>query len=370
VGGCCAINTAFTPTKTEPAKKLRRVIVFVIEIDDINESMDDHAKMTEIIMGFVPAQAVSVAAELGIADLLAKEPMSAERLAEETHTNPKTLFRLLRFLASIGIFQVDGMYRFSLTPLASLLRSGTPDSMRPMAQIMGRLGPRTVNHLLDAVQSAKYPFQVAYGKHLFEYLSEHPQDAGIFDAAMNGFHGSETDAVLDAYNFAGISALADIGCGNGTVLSATLKRHPSMRGIFFDRPHVIERARRAIQAEGLSDRSEILAGSFFEGVPGGADAYFMRHIIHDWSDEPALQILRNIRQKMPPQGRLLIVEMIVPEGNDPSIAKGFDITMMLFPDGLERTEKEYRRLLEKGGFELSGITPTASSVSVIEAKPL
>jgi hypothetical protein len=143
-----------------------------------------------------------------------------------------------------------------------------------------------------------------------------------------------------------------------------------MRGIFFDRPHVIERARPKIQAAGLIDRSELVAGSFFENVPGGADAYFMRHIIHDWSDEPALQILKNIRQQVPPQGRLLIVEMIVPEGNDPSVAKAFDITMMLFPDGVERTEKEFGRLLKAAGFELSGITPTASVVSVIEAKPL
>ena len=332
--------------------------------------MDHHAKMAELIMGFVPAQAVAVAAELGIADLVAREPMTAERLAAETHANPRALFRLLRYLASIGVFQADEQDRFGLTPMASLLRSDSEGSMRSMARIMGRLGPRSADRLIDGVRSVRCAFEVAFGKPIFEFLSERPEEAQLFDAAMNGFHGSETGAVLEAYDFAGISTLADIGCGNGGVMLATLKRYPSLRGLFFDRPDVIERTGASIGAAGLAGRCELVSGSFLESVPRGPDAYFMRHIIHDWSDDPALRILQNIRQAIPPAGRLLIVEMIVPGGNAPSLAKSFDVTMMLLPDGLERTEEEYRELLRAGGFEVSGITPTLSPVAVIEARPV
>jgi hypothetical protein len=333
--------------------------------------MEHRAKVADLIMGFVPAQAVAVAAELGIADLVAREPMTAEQLAAVTHSHPRTLFRLLRYLASIGIFHADENNRFSLTPMASLLRSDMQDSMRSMARIMGRAGPLTSNHLIDAVRSAKYPFQEAFGKPLFAYLNEHPEEAQLFDSAMNGFHGGETEAMLEAFDFAGISTLADIGCGNGSVLTATLNRHPKLHGLFFDQRHVIERTRPGIDAAGVADRSRLVSGSFFESVPDGADAYLLRHIIHDWNDEASLRILRNIRDVTPQTGRLLIVEMVIPEGNDPSIAKNFDMVMMLFPpDGLERTEDEYRKLLRAGGFEILRITPTASPVSVIEAYPV
>jgi SAM-dependent methyltransferase len=333
--------------------------------------MEHQARMADLIMGFVPAQAVAVAAELGIADLVAREAMTAEQLAALTHSNPRNLFRLLRYLASLGIFKVDQNNRFGLTPMASLLRSDIEGSMRSMSRIMGRTGPLTSNHLIDAVRSAKYPFEMAFGTPLFAFLSEHHEEAALFDAAMNGFHGRETEAVLDAYDFGSVSTLADLGCGNGSVLLATLKKYPALRGLFFDQPHVIERARASIQAAGLTDRCEILSGNFFESAPAGADIYFLRHIIHDWSDEASLRILRNIRGVIPPKGRLLIVEMVVPEGNDASAAKNFDMVMMLFPpDGLERTEEEYRKLLRMAGFDISGITPTASPVSVIEARPI
>jgi SAM-dependent methyltransferase len=256
-----------------------------------------------------------------------------------------------------------------MTPMASLLRSDAEGSMRSMARIMGRLAPRAVDHLLDGIRTGKCPLEVALGKPAFEYLSERPEDAALFDAAMTGFHGPETGAVLDAYDPAGISRLADIGCGNGSALLATLKRHPMLRGIFFDQGHVLDRARPAIEAADERERCELVPGNFFESVPSGADAYFLRHIIHDWTDELSLSILRNIRRAIPSTGRLLIVEAIIPEGNEPHPAKNFDIAMMLFPNGMERTEKEYRELLKAAGFKISKVVPTASPVSVIEAWP-
>ena len=332
-------------------------------------TVDPRVQMSGLIMGFVPAQAIAIAAELGIADLVAREPMTAKQLAQATSSDASALFRVLRYLASLGIFQADEQDRFALTPMAELLRSDAADSMRSMARIMGRVGPGAVSRLVDAVRSGKNPFALAFGQHLFEYLPTHPDDAVLFDAAMNGFHGPETDAVLDAYSYAGVSTLADIGCGNGTVLTATLRRHPSLNGVFFDQPDVVERARAAAD-EDISGRSQFVSGSFFESVPAGADAYQMRHIIHDWSDELSLKILKNIRSVIPPHGRVLVVETIVPEGNDPSPAKLFDIMMMLFPpNGLERTEREFRNLLHDAGLAVTSVTPTASPVSVIEARP-
>jgi hypothetical protein len=332
-------------------------------------TVDPRVQMSGLVMGFVPAQAIAIAAELGIADLVAREPMTATQLAEATGSDARALYRVMRYLASLGIFQADEQERFALTPMAELLRSDAADSMRSMSRIMGRVGPGTVSGLLDGVRTGKNPFEMAFGQHLFEYLPTHPEDAVLFDAAMNGFHGPETDAVLGAYSYDGVSTLADIGCGNGTVLTATLRRYPSLKGLFFDQPDVVERARVAAD-EDIAGRSQFVSGSFFESVPPGADAYQMRHIIHDWSDELSLQILKNIRSVIPSNGRVLIVETIVPEGNDPSFAKLFDMMMMLFPpNGLERTEREFRDLLRGAGFTVASVTPTASPVSVIDARP-
>ena len=187
---------------------------------------------------------------------------------------------------------------------------------------------------------------------------------------MTAIHGPETVAMLDAYEFGGIGRLVDAGGGNGSLLTAMLARHPEMRGVLFDLPHVAERAKADIAAAGLGDRCEAVGGSFFEAVPDGADAILLRHIIHDWSDADAVRILGNCARALAPGGRVLVVEMLVPEGNAPSLAKRFDLSMMVLPGGVERTEAEYRALFEAGGLTLSGITPTASPSFVIEGRPV
>jgi hypothetical protein len=334
-------------------------------------TFDARAHMSQLLTGFIPAQALAVAAELGLADRLSDGPKTSGELAQLTGTDARTLFRLMRFLASLGIFRADDAERFSLTPMAELLKSDATDSMRSMARIMGRIGPASVGRLLDGVRHGTCPFEEAFGQPLFDWLGAHPDEAILFDAAMNGFHGPETAAVLDAYPLDAVSTLADIGCGNGTALAAALRRHPSLRGMFFDQQHVIDRMRARIEQDaGLAGRYDFRSGSFFDAVPSGADAYFMRHIIHDWTDELSLTILGNVRRAVPSHGRLLIVEMIVPEDNEPSAAKGFDMMMMLIPKGLERTEREYRTLLGEAGFALHSVTPTASPVSVIDARPV
>jgi hypothetical protein len=221
--------------------------------------------------------------------------------------------------------------------------------------------------LLHSVQTGGCAFETVFGEPLFDHLAAHPEKGKLFDAAMTGVHGRETAAMLDAYDFAGVGVLADIGGGNGEVIAATLAKHPAMRGVLFDRPAVVERAKGNLLAAGVAGRCETVAGDFFAAVPPGADAYLLRHIIHDWDDDKSVAILRNCRAAMGPRGKLVVVEGIVPPGNGPSVSKFFDLSMMVLPGGMERTEDEYRRLLAASGFALARVVPTATWVGVIEA---
>jgi hypothetical protein len=324
---------------------------------------DLHDQLARLLSGYWYTQAISVAARLGIAELLRDGPRSAQELARATRTNPRALYRLLRALASLGIF-AENEGCFFLTPLAECLLD---PSTKAMATVRGEFQYRAWGELLHSVQSGRSAFEKVYGKPIFDYFSEHPETGKLFDHAMTGVHGRETDCMLEAYDFTGIRTLADIGGGNGSVIAAILQRYPAMHGLLFDLPAVVERARANTKAAGLEGRCHVVAGDFFEIVPPGADAYLMRHIIHDWEDDKSITILRNCRRAMG-QGKLLLVEGIVPPGNEPSVSKFFDLAMMVLPGGMERTEEEYRQLLDSAGFRLARIVPTRTWVSVIEGE--
>ncbi|MCC7424626.1 MAG: methyltransferase, partial [Planctomycetaceae bacterium] len=276
------------------------------------------------------------------------------------------LFRLLRALASVGVFAEGPSRTFSLTPTAQLLRSDVPGSQRSLARMAGGQQFAAWSEILHSLRTGETAYQKLYGRPVFDALADDPANARIFDEAMTGIHGRESDAVLDVYDFSGIGTLVDVGGGNGGNLIATLERHPQMRGILFDLPHVVERARPRVEAAGLSNRCQLVGGSFFESVPPGGDAYLMRHIIHDWYDEQSLTILRNCHKALPAGGRVLVIESVIPPGNDPFPGKFLDLTMLLIPGGKERTAEEYRTLYEQSGFELARIIPTTAEVSVIE----
>jgi hypothetical protein len=327
------------------------------------------AVMARLLTGYWIAQAIHVAAQLGLADLLKDGPKAVAHLAEATGAHARSLYRLLRALASEGVFAEDEQGRFALTPLAECLRSDVPNSQRSMAIMNGEEHYLAWGELLYSVQTGQNAFEKLYGQPVFQYLASHPRQARIFDEGMVGVHGAETKAMLDAYDFRGIGTLVDIGGGNGSLLAATLQRHPSLRGIVFDRPDVIERARANIKAAGLDNRCSMIGGNFFETVPPGGDAYLMRHIIHDWNDEQSRTILRSCRKVMPPSGKLLLVESVIPAGNEPCFAKLLDLTMLVIPGGMERTEAEYRELLASAGFRLQRVVPTSANVDVIESVP-
>jgi hypothetical protein len=325
------------------------------------------AQLDQMITGYWLSQAIYAAAHFGIADLLKDGPCPIDDLAQQTSTNPDALYRLLRALASAGIFAEGPARQFSLTPLAEPLRSDAPHSKRALALMSGDEQFQAWTEIIYSIQTGKRAFDKVFGQPIFDYLGQHLDKAQIFDAAMVGIHGRESAAVQSAYDLSGIQTIVDIGGGNGSQLIALLKANPAMRGILFDLPHVIERAKPNVAAAGLADRCELIAGSFFESVPAGADAYFMRHIIHDWDDEKLLTILRNCHRAMPAHARLLVVESVIPPGNEPFAGKFLDLVMLMIPGGKERTAEEYTALFADAGFKLNRIVPTQSEVSVIEA---
>jgi ubiquinone/menaquinone biosynthesis C-methylase UbiE len=325
------------------------------------------AQLDQMITGYWLSQAIYAAAHFGIADILKDGPLPINDLAQKTSTNPDALYRLLRALASAGIFAEGPPREFALTPLAEPLRSDVPGSKRALALMSGDEQFQAWTEIVYSIETGKKAFDRVFHKPIFDYLGEHLDKAQIFDAAMVGIHGRESAAVQTAYDFSSISTIVDIGGGNGSQLIELLKAYPSMRGLLFDLPHVIERAKGTIAAAGLSGRIELVAGSFFESLPADADAYFMRHIIHDWEDEKSLTILCNCHRAMPAHGRLLVVESVIPPGNEPFAGKFLDLVMLLIPGGKERTADEYRALFAQAGFNLSKIVPTRSEVSVIEA---
>jgi SAM-dependent methyltransferase len=322
-------------------------------------------QLARLVSGYWYTQTIYVATKLGIAELLKDGPKSAQELAHATGTNARALYRLLRALASISIFaEEEG--RFSLTPLAECLLD---PSTKAMATMRGDFQYRAWGELLYSVQTGESAFEKVYGKPIFDFFVENPEPGRLFDQAMTGVHGRETGAMLEAYDFTGIKTLADIGGGNGSVITAILKKYPAMQGIIFDLSGVMERTKANLKVAGLEGRCRIVPGNFFQAVPPGADAYLMRHIIHDWDDDNSLAILRNCRQAMDKGGKLLVVEGVVPPGNEPSVSKFFDLAMMVSPGGMERTEDEYRQLFEAGGFTLKRIVSTQTWISVIEGEP-
>jgi hypothetical protein len=327
-------------------------------------------QLSRMLTGVALSRAICTIGELGVSDHI--EPgksQSVATLAKLTRAHERSLYRLLRFTASYGVFRETANRAFEQTPLSAALRSDAPGTFRPAAQLFHR-SFAVWDGLDHAVRTGESGCVGVYGEPLFDYIGNHPELAPVFDAGMTAFHGHETGAMLDAYDFSEIRTLADIGGGNGSLLSAVLRRYPALRGILFDLGHVIGRAKASMRESGLEERCSIIEGSFFESVPPGADAYLMRHIIHDWTDDQSVQILRNCRKVIPADGRVLLVEFAVPAANQASLGKDADMIMLTFPGGMERTEDEYQALFEQSGFRLHMVTKTKTSVCVIEGRPV
>jgi O-methyltransferase domain/Dimerisation domain len=335
--------------------------------------------LQQLLIGSSLPQAIYVAAKLKIADLLADGSKTIEELAQLSKTHPPSLYRILRSLCSAGIFTETENQSFALTPMAEHLRSDVPESLCNLAISYGEPWRwQSWGNILSAVKTGKSAFEETFGCDLFQYLQQNPETDQLFSNTMEGLALLVNDALINAYDFSKTQTLVDIGSSIGTFTFPLLNHYPKLKAVLFDLPHVIANADLAIEQNELSNtpiselrqRCQLIAGDFFKSVPTGHNAYFLKHILHDWDDERCLTILQNCRQAMTTDSRLLIIERIIPLGNSPSPAKINDLEMLvLTPGGRERTEAEFTNLLKACDFQISAIHPTNSPLYIIEATP-
>ena len=326
--------------------------------------------LLELASGFMATHAIYAAAKLGIADVLANGPLSAEDVAAEVGSDPDATYRLLRACATFGVFREDSDERFGLTPLANGLRSGTRDSMLPAILMLGDpqyQGPW--GRLAQTVETGTPGVEDALGKPLWEYLDANPEFAATFNNAMTRLSALDWPTVEAAYDFTKFSTIVDIGGGHGQLLSLMLEASPAAKGVLLERERLIGDAEQHLLESGVLGRCRIEAGSFFETAPTDGDLYVLRRVVHDFDDESAAAILANVRRHMPTGATLLVMESVVPPGNTPHFAKTLDLDMLIFVGGRERTERQFVTLLDRAGFRVTRVVPTISTLSLIEAVP-
>lgn len=325
--------------------------------------------LIQMLTGYWISKALSVAAELGVADHLREGPRASDDLATTCGVRAAPLYRLLRALASVGVFREEEGGRFALTPLAELLCSDAPGSMRALARMYGSEQFRAWAGLEDSIRTGEPGFGQVFGTSYFDYLESHPPSGEVFNEAMTGWTTQLADAVATAYDFSGSRQVVDVGGGLGVLLSTILRANPTMEGVLFELPRVAADAKPFLEKAGIADRCTTVGGDFFESVPDGGDTYVLAQILHDWDDDHCGVILGSCRQAIHSDGRLLVVEQVVPPPNEPSLGKWLDLHMLVLLGGQERTESEYRSLLAAAGFELTRVIPTQAGASIVEAVP-
>src|SRR5262245_26612534 len=307
------------------------------------EGLPPHVQIIQMGIAIWGARAVYAAARLGLADLLAEGPRTVDELAHSTGTHVRSLHRLLRALASHGVFTEVQPQRFALTALGAALKTDAPGAARAaVLTLAGDWQWKAWDHFLYSLQTGKPGMAKAHGMGVFEYLATHAEDSGRFNDAMVGMYAGVGPSVVAAYDFSRFRTVVDLGGGTGMLLAAILRANEVVRGILFELPEVIRQARRTIDELGLSARCQVIAGDFFKTVPAGYDAYILSHALHDWTDEQALPILRNCRGAIAKDGRLLIIEALLPPGDVPHHSKLIDLLMLTVTGGVERTAEEFR----------------------------
>ena len=326
------------------------------------------AVMFRLIMGRFVSQLIYIAAKLELADHLKNGPCTVEKLAQATEVQTPALYRVLRALASVGVFAETKDKRFKLTPLATTLQKGIPGSMQAVALMFGQKYLEDAwAQLLHGVKTGETPFLKAHGVPPFEYLEQHPEALKIFGEAMTNVSSIENPAITAGYKFSGIRTLVDVGGGHGSLLSTILKASPKLKGVLFDQPSVITRARqdRHVTAKGIAERCTLESGDFFQAVPQGCDAYIMKRVLHDWDDEQCAKILANCRAAMSERGRVLVAESVILPGNGPDRGKLLDMQMLVM-GGRERTKQEFAAVFRAAGLKLTRVVPTKCPLSIVE----
>lgn len=328
-----------------------------------------HVGVMQLLTGPYIAGAVSCLAQMGIPDLVEAGPKSAKELASQIGADPEALHRLMRATASVGVLSEGPDGKFSETPMSAVLRSNGKPSLRALAMMGGReWHGRGWSRLEYCVRTGKQALEQIYGAPIFEYFKQHPDEAQIFNDAMTSISTGDSPAVVGAYSFEGIHSIVDVGGGHGLLLATILERNPQMKGTLYDAPHVIEGAKNGPLKQ-VMERCTLTSGDMFSSVPAGADAYIMKHIIHDWPDELCIKILKGCRKGVNPGGKLLVVDDVIQPGNDFYAGKFLDLQMLIFPGGKERTEKQFRDLFAAGGWKLIRVVPTVTPICIVEGIP-
>jgi hypothetical protein len=350
-------------------KPLLRDRLFPGRVESTKKWHSSSAALFQMATAYWVSQAIYVAAKLGIADLLKDEPQSYVALAAATGSDALSLFRVMRALASVGIFSQLGKDCFALSRLAESLRTDTPASLRAMVITIGEIHYQACGNLLHSVQTGSPAFGNTFGASLFDYLRQNVAAADAFNQGMANVASMLAYAVLMAYDFAGISSIVDIGGGQGSLLEKILRFNSDMRGTVFDTASTIERTKQLHGNNAWGRRCSYVPGDFFTSVPQGADAYLLSGVIHDWDDDRAIRILGNCRRAMTRNSRMLLVDMVVPDNGVKCFSKLLDLNMLVMNGGRERTETEFRTLLDASGYKPTKIVPTMAPQSVIEAVP-
>lgn len=322
--------------------------------------------MLQMIFGFWLSRCIYAAAKLGIPDVLTRGSMTTEEIAGKVGAHAPSLYRVMRALASVGVFAESDGGRFALTPLGETLKTGGVRSFA-IAEL-GEDHYEAWGNLLHSIKTGERAFDNVFGVPVWKYYAEHKENAAIFNQAMTDLTLAVEAAVMKAYDFSSFQKVVDVGGGHGSFLASILKSNESARGVLFDAPPVVEGAHQRFENEGLSARCEVVGGDFFEAVPEGGDLYTMKFILHDWDDARCQTILRNCHRAMKENGKLLVLDMVVPQGDKPSPSKLIDINMLVMTGGRERTREEFSSLFESAGFRLKRVIPTESLVSIIEGE--
>lgn len=327
--------------------------------NDENAAASDAMAVRQVILGYQPARALLAADELGLTDLLTDGPKSAEELAQATNTHAPSLYRLMRALAALDLFREDSDGRFSLGALAP----GLHDASR-----IGVENYKAWAELPHSIRTGEPAFELVHGKGFYDYLADDPSRAERFDSALAAVSRDWAPAVFDVYDFGSADTVADVGGGRGTFITALLKAHPDVMGILFDQPHVVEHSDPILEAANVAKRCRVIGGSFFASVPPGADIYTLCNLLTDWDDEQGTEILRNCREAMKDDGRLLIIDRVLPPPNDPNRKSMafLDLFFLVMEGGRIRTQEEFENLLGAAGLVARKVLPTASTFSVIE----
>jgi hypothetical protein len=334
---------------------------------DESRPADDMLQLLRLAEGFGPPRAVQLVAELGVADLLGDGPRDVDELAEGTDTHPPSLYRLLRALAGVGVFTEVSSRRFGLTPVGERLRRDHPQSLRAWVLFQGMFNA-VYDQAAHSLRTGEPTVPEVFGEPLFEHLRRHPERGAVFNTAMAQHSRLTGTALAGAYDFAG-HRVVDVGGGDGSFLGTVLAAHPSATGVVYDQPYLAEPAAKRLAAAGLGERCAFAGGDFLTAVPAGGDIYTLKGVVHNWPDEQAVVLLRNCRRAMGADGRLLLIEWVVPEGDTPHPSKFLDLAMLFVYGGRERTAAEFDTLLHAADLRVARVVDTASTLNVIEAVP-